>query len=88
LETYNAADENLLLEQNIAHTHVFCTVINDEKANINTAMLAKLLSACKVMSLSNWPSYGDRVEVSGTIAVAISPPVGDYRQSAHPCALR
>ncbi len=69
----DAADESLLLEENIEHTDVFCAVTNDDEANILSAMLAKRLGARKVMSLINRPSYVDLVEASGTIDVAISP---------------
>ncbi len=69
----DAADEELLLEENIEHTDVFCAVTNDDEANILSAMLAKRLGARKVMSLINRPSYVDLVEASGTIDVAISP---------------
>lgn len=69
----DAADEDLLLEENIEHTDVFCAVTNDDEANILSAMLAKRLGARKVMALINRPSYVDLVEASGTIDVAISP---------------
>jgi len=69
----DAADEDLLLEENIEHTDVFCAVTNDDEANILSAMLAKRLGARKVMSLINRPSYVDLVESSGIIDVAISP---------------
>ncbi|MDX1654141.1 MAG: Trk system potassium transporter TrkA [Candidatus Competibacteraceae bacterium] len=69
----DAADEELLLEENIEHTDVFCSVTNDDEANILSAMLAKRLGARKAMSLINRPSYVDLVEASGTIDVAISP---------------
>ena len=69
----NAADEELLLEENIERTDVFCAVTNDDEANILSAMLAKRLGARKAMSLINRPSYVDLVEASGIIDVAISP---------------
>jgi len=68
----DAADQDLLLEENIEHTDVFCALTNDDEANILSAMLAKRLSARKVMSLINRPSYVDLVE-AGTIDIAISP---------------
>lgn len=68
----DAADEDLLLEENIENTDVFCAITNDEEANILSAMLAKRLGARKVMSLINRPSYVDLVE-SGDIDIAISP---------------
>jgi len=68
----DAADEELLLEENIENTDVFCALTNDEEANILSAMLAKRLGARKVMSLINRASYVDLVQ-SETIDVAISP---------------
>jgi trk system potassium uptake protein TrkA len=68
----DAADEELLLEENIESTDVFCALTNDEEANILSAMLAKRLGARKVMSLINRPSYVDLVQ-SETIDIAISP---------------
>jgi len=68
----DAADEELLLDENIENTDVFCALTNDEEANILSAMLAKRLGARKVMSLINRASYVNLVQ-SGTIDVAISP---------------
>jgi trk system potassium uptake protein TrkA len=68
----DAADESLLLEENIEGTDVFCALTNDEEANILSAMLAKRLGARKVMSLINRASYVDLVQ-SQTIDIAISP---------------
>ncbi len=68
----DAADEELLLNENIENTDVFCALTNDEEANILSAMLAKRLGARKVMSLINRASYVDLVE-SGIIDIAISP---------------
>ncbi|HDP88757.1 MAG TPA: Trk system potassium transporter TrkA [Thioalkalivibrio sp.] len=68
----DAADGDLLVEENIENTDVFCALTNDDEANILSAMLAKRLGARKVMSLINRPSYVDLVE-SGTIDIAISP---------------
>ncbi|MCK5480563.1 MAG: Trk system potassium transporter TrkA, partial [Gammaproteobacteria bacterium] len=68
----DAADKELLLEENIENTDVFCALTNDEEANILSAMLAKRLGARKVMSLINRASYVDLVQ-SETIDVAISP---------------
>jgi len=68
----DAADEELLVEENIEHMDVFCAVTNDEEANILSAMLAKELGARRVMSLINRPAYVDLVE-KGTIDIAISP---------------
>jgi len=68
----DAADEELLLEESIDSTDVFCALTNDEEANILSAMLAKRLGARKVMSLINRASYVNLVQ-SDVIDVAISP---------------
>jgi trk system potassium uptake protein TrkA len=69
----DAADEELLLEENIEDTDVFCALTNDDEANILSSMLAKRLGARKVMALINRAAYVDLVE-SGDIDIAISPP--------------
>ena len=69
----DAADEELLIEENIDSADVFVAVTNAEEANILSAMLAKRLGAHKVMASINRPAYAELVE-SGTIDIAISPP--------------
>ena len=68
----DAADENLLREENIEDTDVFCAVTNDDEDNILSAMLAKRLGARKVMALINRPAYVELMQ-SGGIDVVISP---------------
>lgn len=68
----DAADEELLLEENIDSVDVFCALTNSEEANILSSMLAKQLGAHKVMALINRVSYVDLVEAS-SIDIAISP---------------
>ena len=68
----DAADQDMLREENIQNMDVFCALTNDDEANILSAMLAKRLGANKVISLINRPSYVDLVE-SGMIDIAISP---------------
>ncbi|HHJ18217.1 MAG TPA: Trk system potassium transporter TrkA [Gammaproteobacteria bacterium] len=68
----DAADEDLLNEENIEGMDVFVALTNDDEANILSAMLAKRLGARKVMSLVNRPSYSQLVE-SGIVDIAISP---------------
>ena len=68
----DAADEELLLEENIDSADVFVSVTNADEANILSAMLAKRLGARKVMALINKPAYAELVE-AGTIDIAISP---------------
>ncbi len=68
----DAADEELLVEENIDSADVFAALTNSEEANILSAMLAKRLGAHKVMALINKPSYADLIE-SSSIDIAISP---------------
>ena len=68
----DAADEELLLEEGIDSTDVYCALTNDDEANILSAMLAKRLGARKVMSLINRASYVNLMQ-SDIIDVAISP---------------
>ena len=68
----DAADEELLLEENIDRADIFVSVTDSEEANILSAMLAKRLGARKVMALINRPAYSDLLE-AGTIDIAISP---------------
>src|SRR5688500_5322740 len=68
----DAADEELLLEENIDSADVFVAVTNAEEANILSAMLAKRLGCNKVMALINRPAYAELME-SGSIDVALSP---------------
>ena len=68
----DAADEELLLEENIENTDIYCALTNDEEANILSSMLAKRLGAGKVMSLINRASYVDLVH-SDVIDIALSP---------------
>jgi len=69
----DSANEELLLEENIESMDVFCSVTNDDEANILSAMLAKKLGARKVMSIINRPAYVDLMENQEAIDVAISP---------------
>ena len=68
----DAADEELLLEENIDSADMFCAVTNAEEANILSAMLAKRLGAGKALALINRPSYAELME-SGNIDIALSP---------------
>ncbi|ALG67502.1 Trk system potassium transporter TrkA [Beggiatoa leptomitoformis] len=67
-----AADEDLLRQENINETDIFCAVTNDDQINILSAMLAKSMGARKVMALINRAAYVDLVQ-SSTIDIAISP---------------
>ncbi len=68
----DAADQDLLLEENIEKTDVFCALTNDDEANILSSMLAKSHGARKVMTLINRAAYVDLIQ-SGDIDIAISP---------------
>lgn len=68
----NAADKDLLQEENIEETDVFCAVTNDDEANIMASLLAKRLGVRKVMTLINNPNYVDLIH-GGEIDIAISP---------------
>ena len=68
----DAADEELLLEENVDTADAFVAVTNTEEANILSAMLAKRLGCRKVMALINKPSYAELME-SDRIDIAISP---------------
>jgi len=68
----DCADEDLLREENIDQTDVYCALTNDDEANILSAMLAKRMGARRVLSLITRPAYVDMVE-SGSIDIAISP---------------
>ena len=68
----DATDGDLLMNENIERTDVFCALTNDDEANIMSSMLAKRLGARKVMTLISKPAYVDLVQ-GGVIDVAISP---------------
>ena len=68
----DAADEELLIEENIDDADVFCALTNADEANIISCMLAKRLGAHKVMALINRAAYVDLVQ-SDVIDIAISP---------------
>lgn len=68
----DCADENLLREEAIDNTDVYCVLTNDDEANIMSSLLAKRMGAKKVIAIINRPSYVDLME-SGTIDIAVSP---------------
>jgi trk system potassium uptake protein TrkA len=68
----DAADEGLMLEENVDSADIFVAITNAEEANILSSMLAKRLGCKKVMALINRPSYAELVE-TGNIDIAISP---------------
>ena len=68
----DAADEELLVEENIDSADVFAALTNSEETNVLSAMLAKRLGAHRVMALVNRPAYGELME-HRTIDTVISP---------------
>jgi trk system potassium uptake protein len=68
----DVADEDLLIEENIENTDVFCALTNADEANIISSMLAKRLGAKTVMALINRAAYVDLVQ-HDIIDIAISP---------------
>src|SRR5712675_1776586 len=68
----DAADEELLVEENIDSADVFAALTNSDEANVMAAMLARRLGARRVMALINRPAYGELME-RGNIDVVISP---------------
>ena len=68
----DAADEDMLIQENIESMDVFCAVTNNDEANILSAMLAKKLGAHRVMALINRSVYVDLFERS-EIDMVISP---------------
>lgn len=68
----DASTQELLLEENIESTDVFCALTNNDEANIMSSMLAKVLGVRTVMTIINNPAYVDIVQ-EGMIDIAISP---------------
>lgn len=67
-----ATDKNLLQEESIEDTDIFCAVTNDDEVNIMSSMLAKRMGAGKVMTLINNAAYVDLVQ-GGEVDIAFSP---------------
>ncbi|MBL09333.1 MAG: Trk system potassium transporter TrkA [Acidiferrobacteraceae bacterium] len=70
----NAADEDLMAQENIENVEAFCSITNEDETNILSAMLSKRLGARRAMALVNRSAYVDLVE-SKTLDIAISPNV-------------
>ena len=68
----DATDSELLLNENIERTDVFCALTNDNEVNIMSALLAKRLGAKQTMSLIAKPAYADLVHAT-EVDIAISP---------------
>lgn len=68
----DATDKNLLQNENIENIDVFCSITNDDEANILSAMLAKRMGARRVISLVNKNVYADIID-SSQVDLIISP---------------
>lgn len=68
----DCADENLLREEAIETTDVYCVLTNDDEANILSSMLAKRMGVEKVIAIINRSAYVDLVE-DVSIDIAVSP---------------
>ncbi|MEY2700048.1 MAG: Trk system potassium transporter TrkA [Pseudomonadota bacterium] len=68
----DASDKELLVNENIESTDIFCAITNDDEANILSAMLAKKLGARRVISLVNKSAYADIIDPN-QIDMVISP---------------
>ena len=68
----DCADANLLREEAVENTDVYCVLTNDDEANILSALQAKRMGAKKVIAIINRASYVDLME-AGTIDIAVSP---------------
>lgn len=69
----DCTDEDLLREENIDQTDVYCALTNDDEANILSAMLAKRMGCPHVIALINRPAYAELVEGGSSIDIAVSP---------------
>ncbi|MDG9730108.1 Trk system potassium transporter TrkA [Ignatzschineria sp. RMDPL8A] len=69
----DCTDENLLFEENIETTDIFCAVTNDDQTNILSSMLAKRLGAKYAMTLINRSSFLELIQEESKIDLAFSP---------------
>ena len=68
----DAADEELLRQENIDGMELFCSLTNEDEANILSAILAKRLGARRAMAIVNRSAYIELIE-SSVLDIAISP---------------
>jgi len=68
----DAADKELLQQENIDAMELFCALTNEDEANILSAMLAKQLGARRTMAIVNRAAYIDLIQ-SDKVDIAISP---------------
>ena len=68
----DVADADLLKQEDIGNTDMFCALTNNDEANILSAMLARQLGARKVLSIINRTSYVDLAHGTA-VDIAVSP---------------
>lgn len=68
----DCSDIDLLREEAIDTTDIYCALTNDDEDNILSSMLAKQMGVKKVIALVNRAAYVDLIE-TGTIDIAVSP---------------
>ena len=68
----DVSDRDLLMDENIDATDIFCAVTNDDEANIMSAMLAKRMGAKTVIALITRTAYVDLIEGSN-VDIVVSP---------------
>ncbi len=68
----DATDRDLLVDEGISDTEIFCALTCVDETNILSSMLAKRLGAHKTMCLVNKPDYVDMIQ-GGSIDIAFSP---------------
>lgn len=68
----DAADEDILTQENIEDMPFFCGLTNADEANILSAMLARRLGASRTMAIINRAAYVDLIEDS-VLDIALSP---------------
>ncbi len=68
----DVSDRDLLIDENIDATDIFCAVTNDDEANIMSAMLAKRLGAKTAIALITRTAYIDLIEGSN-VDIVVSP---------------
>ena len=68
----DSSDSALLEEENIVKTDFFCSVTNDDEANVMSSMLAKKMGAKKSLSLVNKNAYLDLISKE-QIDITINP---------------
>ena len=68
----DVSDSDLMINENIEHTDVFCALTNNDETNIISSLQSKKLGASQVMALVTRTAYVDLIE-GGAINIAISP---------------